>query len=223
MRRRWLLTVCCGLLGAIALSPSLLFGSIEDQRARLPPAAESDAGSDCSDPASGTWIGQQYNQRSRSWQRYELSVRRVAPGSSQLVGEVRVHFWSGWYSHSTPQTDCSRNRLAAEVVQNATGTVDGLTLAFGGNDWRTSRVFCQPAGTRIAYNPDHFTGTIDTAIQEFQSVNNDGGTAVNEPVVFRRVRCGQSVAQPRVVVVPPPDLARAPTTSRPRPLFGCSR
>ncbi|MFO0561565.1 MAG: hypothetical protein U0269_26375 [Polyangiales bacterium] len=223
MRRRWTLSLSCALLAAIALSPSLLFGSIEDQRARLPPAAEQDAGADCSDPAAGTWLGQQYNQRSRSWQRYELTIRRASAGSTALVGEVRVHFWNGWYSHSTPQTDCSRPHLAAEVVQNATGTINGLDLSFGGNDWRTSRVFCQPPGTRVAYNPDHFTGTINVAIQEFQSVNNDGGSAVNEPVVFRRIRCAESAAQPRVVVVPPVEIPRPPSTSRPRPIFGCSR
>jgi hypothetical protein len=43
----------------------------------------------------------------------------------------------------------------------------------------------------ILYRPDHFTGTIDPAIQEFQSVNNDGGRAVNDPMVFRRIACGE--------------------------------
>ncbi len=225
MRRRTALALGCAAISAVALSPSLLLGSIEDQRARLPPAAESDAGADCSDPASGVWLGQQYNQRSRSWQRYELHVQRVAPQSNQLTGEVRVHFWNGWYSHSTPLTDCSRPHLAAEVVQNATGTFDGSRLAFGGHDWRTSRIFCQPPGTRVTYNPDHFTGVIDPTIQEFQSVNNDGGSAVNEPVVFRRIRCApsQSPPQPRVIVLPPSEPATLGHAPGRRSLFGCSR
>jgi hypothetical protein len=223
MDRRWRLSLSCALLAAMALSPSLLFGSIEDQRARLPAAAVQDVGTDCSDPATGTWLGQQYNPRSFSWQRYELTIRRTRPGANTLVGEVRVHFWIGPYSLSTPQTDCARPFLAAEVMQNATGTINGLEIAFGGNDWRTSRVFCQPPGTRIAYNPDHFTGTIDVAIQEFQSVNNDGGTAVNEPVVFRRIRCADAAVQPSVVVLAPAESPRPANTRRPRSIFGCAR
>lgn len=218
-------------MSAIALAPSKLLGSIEDQRARLPPPAEIDGGADCSDPAAGVWIGQQYNGRSRSWQRYQLTIRRVAAGSNALTGEVRVHFWDGWASHSTPLFDCSRPHLSAEIVQNAEGALDGAQLRFGGRDWRTSRVFCQPAGTRIAYNPDHFAGVIDTSLQEFQSVNNDGGTAVNEPVVFRRTQCPQRTSAngtradaPRVVVntesLAPPPL---PHTHARRSLFGCSR
>lgn len=228
--RRAALCASCAVLSAIALAPSRLLGSIEDQRARLPPPAEVDSGADCSDPAAGVWIGQQYNGRSRSWQRYQLTIRRVAPGANALVGEVRVHFWDGWASHSTPLFDCSRPHLSAEIVQNAQGVIDGTHLRFGGLDWRTSRVFCQPRGTSVAYNPDHFAGVIDTSLQEFQSVNNDGGTAVNEPVVFRRTQCPQrsatsgSLDAPRVVVntegLAPPPLPRANAR---RSLFGCSR
>jgi hypothetical protein len=41
----------------------------------------------------------------------------------------------------------------------------------------------------LDYHPDHFTGTIDPQREEFQSVNNDGGRAVNDPMVFRRIGC----------------------------------
>jgi hypothetical protein len=42
---------------------------------------------------------------------------------------------------------------------------------------------------------------------EFQSVNNDGGRAVNDPVVFRRVQCNDGEhldSEPRIAVAPPP-------------------
>lgn len=223
MRRRTALTLACAAIAATTIDPRALFGSIEDQRARLPPAADSDAGADCSDPAAGVWLGQQYNPRSRSWQRYELHVQRSSPGSNELTGEVRVHFWSGWHSHSTPLMDCSRPHLSAEVIQRATGTFDGAQLAFGGHDWRVSRIFCQPPGTRVLYNPDHFSGALDTTTQEFQSVNNDGGSAVNEPVVFRRVRCPESSGQRAVVVVAPSVPPVVPRAEGRRSLFGCSR
>jgi hypothetical protein len=68
-----------------------------------------------------------------------------------------------------------------------TGTVDATaTVDFGST---TYTIASNPCGNPGRYYPDHFTGKIDSAIQEFQSVNNDGGPAVNEPVVFRRIRC----------------------------------
>jgi hypothetical protein len=224
-RSRTVLALGCASLAVIALAPSSLFGSIEDQRARLPPAATPDGGADCSDPAAGEWIGQQYNAGSRSWQRYRLTIRRREPGANALVGEVRVHYWTGPMSQSTPPAQCAAGQQSVEVAQNATGAVDGDSLYFGGNDWRTSQVFCNRAGA-ISYNPDRFSGTIDRAIQEFQSVNNDGGSAVNEPVVFRRVQCPQRESErpQAVVVLPPTTPTPLPEPERrPRALFRCSR
>jgi hypothetical protein len=201
----------------------LLSASIEDQRARLPPAAEYDAGSDCSDPVVGVWVGQQYNPRSVSWQHYRLNIRRVAPGQPALIGDVRVHFWVGPSTLSSPPTSCTGSSLSAEILQNATGIATGNALQFGGNDWSVGQVFCGRRSA-VAYNADHFQGLVNPALQEFQSVNNDGGTAVNEPVVFRRIECAHSV-QPRVIVTPPVDLHNASIELRPsrRRLFSCAR
>jgi hypothetical protein len=66
---------------------------------------------------------------------------------------------------------------------------------------RSEHVYCE---RWAAYNLDHFTGRIDTELQEFQSVNNDGGRAVNEPKVFRRVRCLEPPMAPHVAIAPPP-------------------
>ena len=170
-----------GLVLAIMLAIPLI-ASIEDQRLRLPPAATVDDNSSCADPVVGVWLGQQYNPRSISWQKYRLHIRRVTPGSAALVGEVRVLYWTGPQSVVTPPANCEGVGLSAEILQNATGTVVNNFLSFGGNDWRAGQVFC---GSReaVAYNPDHFQGLINVGLQEFQSVNNDGGTAVNEPVI----------------------------------------
>jgi hypothetical protein len=46
-------------------------------------------------------------------------------------------------------------------------------------------------------------------------VNNDGGRAINDPTVFRRVRCYEPPAVPHPVVAPP--AFRPPSRS------GCSR
>ena len=211
------------LLGIMLAIP--LIASIEDQRLRLPPPATVDDNSDCSDPVVGVWLGQHYNPRSISWQKYRLHIRRVSPGSTALVGEVRVLYWTGAASLVVPPADCQGVGLSAEILQNATGTVVNNFLSFGGNDWRAGQVFCGSRGS-VAYNPDHFQGLINVGLQEFQSVNNDGGTAVNEPVVFRRIECAQRTPQPNVTVVLPTTEPLRTHGQRRRGLsaiFNCSR
>jgi len=100
---------------------------------------------------------------------------------------------------------------------DARGTVtNGTHIQFGGvGSWRLDQVHCRSGP--FGYNLDNFTGDIDPAILEFQSVNNDGGRAVNVPNVFRRVRC------------PPRETARAPRVNPVAPAFypdlerGCGR
>ena len=59
--------------------------------------------------------------------------------------------------------------------------------------------------SRAAELPRHeISGRIDPEIQEFRSVNNDGGPAVNVPQVFRRIRCFPPQSNPHVTVDPPP-------------------
>jgi hypothetical protein len=216
--RRGSLSLACLAITAVALAPSALFGSIEDQRARLPPAPNADA---CDDPVAGEWLGQQYNPRSVSWQRYRLSIRRAQPGSARLVGEVRVHFWNGPPAQVTPLATCGPGQQSAEVIQPAEGAIDGFALRFGGTSWRLGQVFCNGAGP-VGYNPDRFTGTVDPRIQEFQSVNNDGGTAVNEPVVFRRIACTEPATRPQpTVMVTPPAIPEPPRITPRRQRFRC--
>ena len=68
----------------------------------------------------------------------------------------------------------------------------------------------------FGYNLDNFTGTIDPEIQEFQSVNNDGGISVNEPNVFRRIRCFEGPAPTDDVEPPPFQRPPAPQHQRPQ-------
>ncbi len=84
----------------------------------------------------------------------------------------------------------------------AEGHVNGNEIFFGGTSWRNDRTFCGSPTT--GYYPDRFSGTIDPAILEFQSVNNDGGPMVNYPTVFRRIRCSDTPQSPHVVSEPPP-------------------
>ena len=96
-----------------------------------------------------------------------------------------------------------RGRLRYRVSMDGRGVVDGNEVEFWGvGQWRLDQVICGVAA--FGYNLDHFSGAIDHEIQEFQSVNNDGGVAVNEPTVFRRIKCCNEGANPNPEVEPPP-------------------
>lgn len=194
-------------LGALAFALAMAFplrlsATIEEQRARLPPAAECD-----DEIVAGTWRSHAYYPAFGEWAIFTLTIRRVAPGSSELEGTISNHAWGGSPTDEEPPP-CARQAFGEWTVSfDARGRVQpDNTILFGGvGPWRLDSTHCgnPPPG----YNLDVFTGRIDPAILEFQSVNNDGGRAVNEPAVFRRIRC------------PPPPSARSPTVTTRPPSF----
>ena len=83
------------------------------------------------------------------------------------------------------------------------GRFENGEISFGGTSWSAEPAICSRGS--IGYNPDKFTGKLDPKLHEFVSVNNDGGIAVNEPNVFRRIRCLDAPPPaPGVKVDPPP-------------------
>ncbi|MDP3274525.1 MAG: hypothetical protein Q8Q09_04970 [Deltaproteobacteria bacterium] len=174
--------------------------SIEEQRARLPPPAR------CEDPVEGEWRGKKWEPSYQNWFAVTLDVHRASPGSSQLQGTITARVWYATERDVEPP-QCSPRVLRDYTVEMpASGSAQGLQIRFGSSQYRVVATHC---GRFNSYNPDNFSGTIDAAIQEFQSVNNDGGRAVNDPMVFRRVRCfepgerAQRANTPAVVVAPP--------------------
>ncbi len=182
--------------------PSRAPATIAEQRARLPPAAE------CEDEiVAGIWRSHAYNPDYRDWSVFTLTIRRVDGSPDQLIGTITNHGWLGAPEDEEPPP-CERQTGWEWIVSmDARGHVqDGTRIFFGAiGQWRLDEVRCRrgPYG----YNLDNFSGQIDPAILEFQSVNNDGGRAVNEPAVFRRIRC------------PPQQSASSPTVSARRPAF----
>lgn len=172
-------------------------GTVEEQRARLPPPAT------CQDPVEGIWTSHDYDPRWEDWTIFSLEVHRTEPDGPLLKGAIKNDTWYGSPQQSDPGP--CEGRLRFKVSMDAEGTVVDGKIAFGGvGQWRMDEVIC---GTwDSGYNLDNFTGIIDPEIQEFQSVNNDGGRAVNDPTVFRRVKCFDDPTEegPRVVVEPPP-------------------
>lgn len=195
LRRTCLLVATVAVATMFVASPGAA-SNIEEQRARLPPAAL------CRDSVTGTWTAQRFDSRRNQWYLYTLEVAREG-ASDKLVGSIRTEYWDGNDGDVYPPM-CKGQAQHKKVHQDAAGRLDARTIEFGGTNWRPVESLCGPPQ---GYNPDRFTGTIDDSTQEFQSVNNDGGMAVNAPSVFRRTRCAPDEAPPMPVPAPPPFMA----------------
>jgi hypothetical protein len=183
---------------AIVIVPSRAPATIQEQRERLPPPAEG-----CDDPISGVWKSHQYDERYRDWTIFMLNIRRSEDNESELVGTIINHSWDASPDDEEPPP-CSAGASEWIVSMDARGTIspDGRIFFGGVGQWRLDQVICNwgPGG----YNLDNFSGVIDPELFEFQSVNNDGGRAVDDPTVFRRVRCLDAPPSPHVISTPPP-------------------
>jgi hypothetical protein len=213
--RRGVWASLVGLAAALVLLPSLAPATIEEQRTRLPPPAT------CQDPIEGIWMSHKYEHPGDEWMIFTLEIHR-APGAPRevppgtpipLVGHIQAHAWLGAGPQASAPPVCGPGLAHWTVEMTAEGHVVDHRVDFWGTRWAIGNVFCGPR--YFGYNLDHFSGLIDTTIQEFQSVNNDGGRAVNDPTVFRRVRCFDPVSPPHPFVAPP--------SFQPPRRSGCSR
>ena len=171
------------LAGPVAL-PSPLLGAggdtVEGQRALLPHAIK------CSDPVAGKWEALKFSPAQGDWVHFSLTVRRDASGS--LTGTILSHTWSGTAFDREPPPACMPGGFDLTVSMNASGRAGSSgAITFGSSAYTLVNVRCASLGN--SYAPDNFSGTIDPARQEFQSVNNDGANDINAPYVFRRVGC----------------------------------
>ncbi|MEM9188579.1 MAG: hypothetical protein AAGF12_05360 [Myxococcota bacterium] len=200
-RARRFAIVTLVVIGGFAVSARPAPATVAEQRARLPPPAE------CTDPVAGVWRSHRYDPRFHDWSQFTLEIHRDPEVPGRIFGIIRNHSWSGGPELEEPPSNCRFGMRRWVVSMDAEGTAsDDGRIQFGGvGQWRLDERICQGwAG----YNLDNFTGTIDPAIQEFQSVNNDGGRSVNEPTVFRRISCYQedtpSEPHPNIRIEPPP-------------------
>lgn len=184
----------------ISMGPGLArvaSATVAEQRARLPPPA------DCEDPVTGTWMAHTYSDNLRMWTEWTLTVGRDPAEREKLTGRIVNHSWDG--PKADPKPPLCTGRLRAVISMDAEGKVeDGVIHFFGVGEWRLDEVLC--GRWSGGYNLDHFSGQIDDALHEFQSVNNDGGMAVNEPTVFRRVRCLDDASLQLPAHVDPPPF-----------------
>ena len=178
--------------------PSGAPATIQEQRNRLPPPA------DCGeDPVAGVWKSHAYYPGHGQWYIFTLTIHRDPDREGHLVGNVHSHYWTGTPDDEEPPP-CRPGGYHQTVIMPADGTVNDMQIEFGGTSWEAEQNFCGPPV--MGYFPDRFSGIIDPQIEEFQSVNNDGGPMVNYPTVFRRSRCLTDPDGPPPVVVAPPDF-----------------
>jgi hypothetical protein len=186
------------IIAALMLVPSMAPATVEEQRARLPSPAT------CQDPVEGVWMSHRYHQRFKDWYIFTLEIHRISPGSPVLTGQIQSHAWDGEAGDVMPPPcrggfDHWTVRMTAQGSASTHGQIE-----FWGLNWAVENTFCGHAPRAGEYYLDHFSGTIDATLQEFQSVNNDGGRSLNDPTVFRRVRCFENASIPHVAVKPPP-------------------
>ncbi len=173
--------------------------TIEEQRARLPPPAH------CEDPVAGIWKSHAFHPAFDAWYIFTLTIRHKAGGQpGELEGSIQAHAWRGApQDQEPPQCSMGLDHWTIQMTAVGSHQPDGHIM-FGGTSWRPENVYCGRGPGPGEYNLDQFSGVIDPAIQEFQSVNNDGGAAVNEPTVFRRISCGESPQSANIQPVAPP-------------------
>jgi hypothetical protein len=153
----------------------------------------------------GIWDALVFDERRTTWYDWVLVVHRSdnpsdGNAAGPLEGTITAHYWGGGAGQEKPPA-CAPGRHEETVKMPAHGSIDAQgNVLFGSSSYTVESVAC---GTTGSYAPDNFSGKIDTALQEFISVNNDGKYAVNEPAVFRRIRCIDAPSRGTAKAKPP--------------------
>lgn len=138
----------------------------------------------CGDPIEGVWVAHRYSPEFHDWARMTLRIEREG---ERLSGTIRSRAWSGLATDRRPPQSCAADAHDVTVRMLARGWIRGEHISFGADTHEIERTDC--ASSFFAYNPDHFTGRLDSLREEIDALNNDGGRDVNAPYRFRRVAC----------------------------------
>lgn len=172
--RRALIVLALALLCGVPIAS----GDLVDRAGQPPPPADQECGGD---RVAGVWRAR---NRRYGWTWIStLTIERVPGDANAIRGRMSMTWWTGG---GRPPPPCSQGQEAYHVTQPAVGRVDGLRVDLRATSYVVDRILC---GGPQSYNADHFTGSIDANASIFRAVNNDGEQAVNNPYLFRRVRC----------------------------------
>jgi hypothetical protein len=168
--------------------------SVEEQIARLPPAATA-----CGDDVEGTWLAFVYVPHLGEWYRDTLHIHRAG---SALTGDVDAEAWRGDATNVEPRA-CTPGYTHFIVHEPSEGSFADGEIDFRATSWG---VAAAPCAGPSDYVLDEFKGELDRARQEFVSVNayNFGARHYEDPMLFRRISCDATSA-PASVAPPPPD------------------
>jgi hypothetical protein len=196
--RRLAFAVPCAAFTLFVLWPSSAPATIEDQRARLPPAASA-----CDDPVVGEWMAFFFVDHLGEWYRVTLHVSRGE--GDALTGGIDSEGYGGDAAHPDPQP-CRPGYKHFLVHEPAQGTFHDGTIDFRGTSWSQTSAACVGVAGWVT---DDFTGKLDTERQEFVTTDSYdmNGRHWDDPSVFRRIAC-QPAADPVKVPPPPPDAPR---------------
>ncbi len=166
----------------VAAAPTRRTGSIGEQRGLLPAAAR------CNDPVAGTWRAHRYDPRRDDWVLFTLRIQRHP--DNRLYGAITARTWGPDAGSASPPGRCLADPSSHDYLVSMEGNgmlTRGTHVTFSAIEAHVTRAYCRIAQFR--YDPDAFSGDIDVARQEFNSVNDDGNTERNVPYVFRRIGC----------------------------------
>jgi hypothetical protein len=184
-----------GLLLALVLVPRPAPGTVAEQRQRLPPPAE------CENDVEGRWKAHVFDANYHDWHVFTLEVHRVAGSPTALRGTIQVEGWDGGPSDQAPPACKGRIHFTGHMP--AEGRFENGKITFSGTEWQLDTLLC---GRFVGYSLDNFSGVIDKATQEFQSVNDDHNRG-EQATVFRRIGCFEDAGAPDPAVrVSPPAL-----------------
>lgn len=139
---------------------------------------------ECGDPIAGVWVAHRFSPEFHDWARMTLRIEREG---EQLRGTIVSRTWTGLATDRRPPGTCSPESHDVTVRMQARGWIRGEDFSFGADTHEIQRMDCP--SPFFSYNPDRFSGHLDTLREELDTVNNDGGRDVNAPYRFRRTAC----------------------------------
>jgi len=204
LRRALALAVVVATLGWAGRAPA----DIQEQRARLPPAAQG-----CADELSGTWRAHAYEVN--QWRVVTVHIRRVPGDPTRLEGSFTTELWIA-------PRDRPERPVCVPGVQHRTlaGALHGTLVGEHMEWWNDAGIFDEILHCGVSegryFGEGRSVGTLHRAEEEFHA----SWTGSTDPVVYRRIDCGGASA-PNPVPVPRPAPPLHPPSPRARGGCGC--
>jgi len=175
----------------------------------LPPAAQG-----CTDDLTGTWRAYAYEVN--QWRVVTVRIHHVPGDAVRLEGAFTTELWMA--PHDRPERP-----VCVPGVQHRTlaGALRGTLVGDHMEWWNDPGFFDEIVHCGVSegryFGEGRSVGTLHRAEQEFQGT----WTGSTEPVVYRRIECGDASAPPAPTPLPPAPPPFHPPMQRARGGCGC--